>query len=365
MYFVFSVLFRKYRIYMAIMLLEVLSNDLLLHLFEYLNEVDVFRGFHGLNYRFNSLIFTQRPIICLDFRSTSKRDFEITAEKHIPIIFDRVTSLCLSNDVDTPQQVEYFLGQYMPLHTFINLRSLSLYHIHSYKLLQSISEEWRLFPNLTHLNVIKCLASCDPRQCQQLVDSIWCLSKLICCHLGVNLWHGFHVPKLPVPSSSLVYLSLPYLYVDFDDLIRLATYTPRIRHLDISLNSRFIIRNQALAIPSILSLKLYVRDGLFAVRGLLQCVPNLRHLTVKSLDTYSGALRNCSTSRLNNDSISPDQFIYKSSPVYMNGHTWRDIILNSLPKLKTFTLKMKIRGWFHVNKEDEVDKLLGSFSDHS
>jgi hypothetical protein len=56
--------------------LELLANELLLDLFEYLNGIHLFRAFHGLNSRFNNLLLTYFRFYALDFQSVSKTGFE-------------------------------------------------------------------------------------------------------------------------------------------------------------------------------------------------------------------------------------------------------------------------------------------------
>ncbi len=91
------------------MSLELLCNELLLYVFEFLNDVHLFRAFYGLNYRFNTLLFDYNRSYCLDFRSIHKRDFRTICEKYAPSIVDRITSICLSDDDDTPQQIRHYL----------------------------------------------------------------------------------------------------------------------------------------------------------------------------------------------------------------------------------------------------------------
>ena len=45
--------------------LECLANELLLHLFEFLNGVGLFRAFHSLNSRFSNLLFIYNRFHCI------------------------------------------------------------------------------------------------------------------------------------------------------------------------------------------------------------------------------------------------------------------------------------------------------------
>ncbi len=68
------------------MSLESLANELLLDIFEYLPAVPLLRSFHGLNARFDKLIFTHFRTFRLDFRAASKRDVDIVCQVNLPLI---------------------------------------------------------------------------------------------------------------------------------------------------------------------------------------------------------------------------------------------------------------------------------------
>jgi hypothetical protein len=70
------------------MSLELLCNELLLYVFEFLDDVHLFRAFYGLNHRFNALLFDRNRNYCLDFRSIRKRDFQTICEKYAPSVVD-------------------------------------------------------------------------------------------------------------------------------------------------------------------------------------------------------------------------------------------------------------------------------------
>jgi len=92
------------------MILESLSNELFIDLFELLNAVDLLRAFHGLNTRFDSLLFKHFRTYRVDFRSISKEDFNILYRAYLPSIINRIVYLRLSDDEDTPYQCAHFLS---------------------------------------------------------------------------------------------------------------------------------------------------------------------------------------------------------------------------------------------------------------
>ncbi|CAF1018914.1 unnamed protein product [Didymodactylos carnosus] len=80
-----------------------------------------------------------------------------------------------------------------------------------------------------------------------------------------------------------------------------------------------------------IKLKLSVYESPLTMRNLLQNMPNLRYLTVETDD------------------------------INVNGHQWKQIIIEYLPKLTVFRLKMLFRLNDNDNKEQRVDELLDSF----
>ena len=128
-----------------------------------------------------------------------------------------------------------------------------------------------------------------------------------------------------------------------------------------------IYRNLLFPIPSLISLEIHVQDALFAIRELLKCMPNLTHLKIKSSNTYLGNVYNWLADRFTADQTvfsKPIDMFTNPVLVYINGSIWEDIIINHLPKLKTFQLKMETHFWSRQSKEDEIKKILTTFDSH-
>jgi hypothetical protein len=130
-----------------------------------------------------------------------------------------------------------------------------------------------------------------------------------------------------------------------------------------SINLSSVDTDLSLAILSIISLVLHVHDAPLGINKLLKCMPSLTHLTVKLSDTYLGSLKNFLNHGFSEDTRY-HHFFKIPPPIYMNGRKWEEIIINHLPKLKTFQLRMDIQCWSCCDKEEVVDKLLLSFSSH-
>ncbi|CAF3924113.1 unnamed protein product [Rotaria sp. Silwood1] len=114
---------------------ELLPNEIILDLFEYLSLIDLFRGFFALNFRFNKLLYQQFQKYHLDFRLISKTNFNNICQYYLSSITGQIISLHLSNDDDTPQEIELF-----PYHDdyqlcqLIHLQSISypIFHLNKH-----------------------------------------------------------------------------------------------------------------------------------------------------------------------------------------------------------------------------------------
>jgi hypothetical protein len=308
--------------------LEALANELLLGLFEYLSPVHLLYAFHGLNSRFERLLFAHLRACHLDFQLVSKHDFKTIFRRYLPVIIGRTISLRLSDADHRLQQTSLLPFYRVNLRQFNNLRSLSLYHIRSEQVMNTMMIEWSHLPNLTYLKLIKCYASFERQGTTHLSNNIWSLPKLTHCCLDTDRY-VFCIPT--ISSSSIEYVSILGHCCRLDHLARLLKKTPRlrglcIRHRDLNDDQYF-----SSPIPSITALKLYDIHSPPVMMNLLQNMPNLSHL---SIETF-----------------------------YLNldGYKWEQIILQHLPNLRVFRLKMEIQFTGETNNEQQVDTLLDSF----
>ncbi|CAF4860482.1 unnamed protein product, partial [Rotaria magnacalcarata] len=136
------------------MSLELLANELLLDIFEFLNVHNLFRAFHGLNTRIDQLLLIQLQKYYLDFRSIAKHDFEFFSQQHLTSINDRIISLHISEDIETPNLPELLLSHGYRISQLIHLKSLSIDSISSFDLLNQIILQCHELSYLTHLNIM-------------------------------------------------------------------------------------------------------------------------------------------------------------------------------------------------------------------
>ena len=130
--------------------LEFLPNELILELFNYFDGIDLLRAFYDLNRRFNYLLYKQFRFYSFKFHSKSKRNFDMICYQHLPFMADRVISLTLSNDADTPEQINLFFSYIQSFNQFTYLQSLSLSTIRSYQTLIKLITECQHLSNLNY-----------------------------------------------------------------------------------------------------------------------------------------------------------------------------------------------------------------------
>ncbi|CAF4281581.1 unnamed protein product, partial [Rotaria sordida] len=116
---------------------ESLANELILDLFEYLSFCDLIHGFNSLNYRIDNILFDYFHIHGVDLRSISKREFNIICG-HLSSISNKINSLSLSENDDTPGEIYQFYYYGFNLRQFVYLQRLSLYNIYSEDIIKRI-----------------------------------------------------------------------------------------------------------------------------------------------------------------------------------------------------------------------------------
>jgi len=211
------------------MTLESLCNELLIDLFELLNAVDLLRAFHGLNTRFNSLLFKHFRTYRVDFRSISKDDFNIFYQTYLPSIMNRIIYLRLSDDKDTPYQCAHFLSTGFTLDRFENLRSLTFNRVSpDPNINQFFFFHLHRLHHLTHLKFVDCrLFHVNSNDFQDVINQIWKLPKLTHCYLEFNFkaetyfWYESSSPKIASPKRKIAesqWYVFILLYGSFGDL---------------------------------------------------------------------------------------------------------------------------------------------------
>ncbi|CAF4619327.1 unnamed protein product [Rotaria sp. Silwood2] len=312
--------------------LEILPNEILLHLFQYFNSIDLLHIFYGLNSRFNFLLYKEVRFYRVKFTFVSKRHFDMICQQHLPFIANRIIALDLSDHRDTPQQIVLFLSYIPSFSRFTQLRSLTLFDLHSYESLLKLLGECCHLNNLTHLDIHSCSLSIDQVNFQLIVDNIWSLPKLINCSLYIK-FQKYHLLYLPtIISLSLESITMYYGQLKMNQINQLFKYTPRLKHLQTigtSINDDYMPS----PLTILIDLNIYFSDcsDYSKMIVFLQNILNLRCLDINI----------------------PSELI--------DGHQWEYIIRIYLPKLKTFRLKMCKRLPFDNIIQESIDRLIDSF----
>ncbi|CAF2522002.1 unnamed protein product [Rotaria sp. Silwood2] len=316
-------------------MLESLANELILELFELFNDIQLLRAFRGLNSRFDTLLDVHFREYSLDFRSVSKRDFDIFCRRQLPSCINRVTSIYLSDDDETPNLSDHFLSYNSMINMFTSLRSLALYGLRSTVTVQKFVLECRNLPCLTHLKVIQCHFEVQ-KEFICFNNTVWHLTKLTHCHFDNICEPTIRFIEPKISSLSIEHLLITNTACQLHELARLLKQAPHLRRLNASIapnGDDDDERMQAIH-SSITALSLVFHHSIEKMKNLLHTMPNLLRLTI---DTTN---------------------------MYLNGHQWEQIIVKQLRKLKIFRFRMTF-SFFENNSnnniEEQIDLLLDTF----
>jgi hypothetical protein len=309
---------------------ESLPNEIVLDCFEYFDSVHLFRAFHGLNCRFNTLLYNLYQMHQFDFQRISKQDFDIVCQQYLPFIVDRVASICLSNSDRTSDLPLHFFSQNFTLTQFINLRSLTLSYIQDDDAVNILREIYQL-KHLIYLSIIYCVIPCQEENTLYFWNQIWALPKLK--HLNFKtIDRDIDVSKLITISPSLENLSITTVNVfSFYAMVCIFQHTPYLRTLSTDIAYGNFNEINSIAFPSITTLKLVFHDKPQVLNNFFQNMPNLCCLII-DIPCW-----------------------------YLTGHEWKKILINNLPKIKIFRFKMCISLFGVDDKEKRVDEILDTF----
>lgn len=313
------------------MSLELLANELLLDLFEYLDGNYLIRAFHGLNSRFDQLILNHFHSYRFDFRSITKYNFDIICKYYFPLIIKQIKSLTLSNDDETPNLFELFFSYGFTLDKFIHLQILSLYSIESCNQVNQLIIQCHQLSYLTHLNLINSYIDDENKEVNDLLNNIWSLPRLYYLNLNNNSLSRIWLRKISSISLSIRKLFIENINCSLEDLSHLIKQTPYLEHLSITISLNYDDENIPIIISSIKSLKLTFESTKIILKKLFQMMPNLISLKIKTMD------------------------------IYLNGNKWKKILRDYLPKLKNFQFRMYFEFPRSKNIQEEFDKLINTY----
>ena len=315
---------------MHMMLIESLANEILIEVFEYLDTHHLIRAFRQLNIRFHCLLQFYFRSHRLNFESLSKDEYDFISQHLLRFVIDQIPSLSLAND-ETPGLPEYFLSQSFTLDRFIHLQFLSLSNISSLPTLNQIIYQCQSLQFLTHLHILNRYENDIYLDITNLLDNIWNLKNLVVCQLsGVQYLNTTGLLDISTVSSSIEHLSIEYILSNLTNLVHLFKHTPSLRQFHGLVHSYSPVDQFDIDISSLKSLQLSFGGSFHSLEKLLKTCSNLIYLQIDI------------------------------SRVYIDGDQWKSLIINYLPNLKTFHLRM-IFSLDSYNQD--IDEILDSFRD--
>ena len=307
---------------------ENLANELLLELFEYLPIMDLFHVFYGLNRRFNTLLNVNFRAFHLDCRSMRKHDFDVICQKYLPNISDRIRSIRLSDDNETPLQIHSFETYQIAPSRFHSLQSLAICHLRSSSTMNTLLIQCHHLISLSHLDFIDCSFRNDHESIIKNLNNLWSLPQLRRCHIDIDLNVWFKVYPSTI-CTTLQHLSIESYTYESHEIFNLWQHSPALRYLSVLTADSILI--PLFSFSSLIKLNLSVYESSSTMINLLHSVPNLRHLIVAT-----------------------DQ-------VNLTGDQWEQLIVKHLPKLCVLRLKMIFRLDDNQDIEIRANELLDSF----
>ncbi|CAF3677555.1 unnamed protein product [Rotaria sp. Silwood1] len=311
--------------------LESLANEILLDLLEYLDAVNLFRAFHGLNARFDQLIFIKLQRYYLDFRSIALRDFDIFHQEYLPLINDRIITFHLSDDIETPNMSQHFLLHNYIIKQFIHLKLLFIDYIYSFDVLNKLILQCRELSYLTHLYISINTYQDPAENFHDFINNIWSLPNLTHCHLDIIHPYAIQLIQMSVISQSINYLSIQNINYDLHSLSHLLLHTTYLQRLHIYGISQYDDYQPQTMFPSIISFKTSFQGSVQSMKNLFQIMPNLKYLTLET------------------------------NTIYLDGYAWEKVFLTYLPNIKIFRLKMRVELLPLSDVEQQIDEIFHSF----
>ncbi|CAF1080587.1 unnamed protein product [Adineta ricciae] len=258
------------------MQLDSLPNELFLDVFKCLSTSDLLRAFSQLNTRFDRLILTHlQDHKCIDLRATAKYHVDLFWTQLLPPLVTQITSLTLSNDINTPNQIQQFYSHGFTLCQFTRLQTLSLSHVHSSETMDKILKDLSHLLTLSHLTFNTCNINHD-----WWVNIVWSLPKLVYFSFiphSASRKH-FYTPRL---ISSTIKSIHGFCDEYATSIIDLTKQTPQLRYLSISADNRQSFSDLSTYFNSITKLNLLFDSCKFnSLLNILRRIPNVTHLKV-------------------------------------------------------------------------------------
>lgn len=306
--------------------MEELPVEIFHSIFDYLNPFDIFSSFSSLNNSINEKISSYRRLK-INFRSIEKWKCEYLCE-----LFqgNQVQSLCLSNDEESPGQINLFLS-YFSFYRFDHLQSIDLKGIDEANLLYLIFSHLENHPQLESISIETKSISINKRISRSLVEIFSTLFKL----KTLKYFNSSSLIDLRHPLQSLAHLTLHAC--QFHHLNILLPFLPNLTSLHLYANYSDHDRLQPLPQFSRIPLeRLKIQSEQWLqfdhLENFLRCFPSLESLIVETRG---------------------DEHI-------IDGNRWKQLLQRHLPQLKRLELNLSPEE-NHRNGNDTLLPFQNSF----
>ena len=253
--------------------IENLPNELFISAFKYLSTADVFRAFHGLNSRLNTLLFAHFRAYGFDFQAISRTDFDTICQAYFPRMTGQITSIRFVCDENSPGQIDQYYTHGIVLNRFINLQSLSICYVRSEALALRLTCELQELPNFTRLSYKPFYLPSKPLSAGLFITNIWRLKQLKYCSLAFKFGCHMDFPKPWVLSTSIECLALEDIDLVPDEMADLLHRTPNLRYLSVRSCFQLPYTFHLIHVPQIAKLKLSYFWGSDVILHILKNYP--------------------------------------------------------------------------------------------
>ncbi|CAF0925380.1 unnamed protein product [Rotaria sp. Silwood1] len=311
---------------------EVLSNELIYEVFEFLDYFHIYKAFFNLNIRFRNLLTNSSLPIKVNISSISKSAYQQYYTDIIRTNAYRINSLRLSNLfiyglTSSPIQI---------LSKFLQLERLILDNIES-KYLKKLLHSLKSLSMLSSLTI----TSLDNiKNKNAIYHQIFCLPALKYCKVSLE---GYSNDDDPLPSITNDYSPIEHLVINddmyLDELNCLTSYVPQLRRFSIQLR------------PEYWKQRTKIRP------------PTLNHLTHVFLKMNYVNFNQFE--QLVIDLFATIQFLrisitYNGDTEYMNNKRWEQLILSHMPNLRIFDIRYE-RCLYNMPPDDNNQLTLDSY----
>lgn len=253
--------------------LNELPWEILHHVFDYLNVVDLLQAFDQVHGQLNTILHAYTRLH-LDFKSAKKSTLYFVCERIFP---EQIRSLVLCEDNETPHQIKLFTSMIAVIKC-VNLRSITLLNIYDAKLLALIMSHLEDHPQLHSIHVDAKHLHLNMPTCRSFA-SIWASMANL---RTLTFFSSTPLTTLKRPLEKLTHLTVTdCLLTDFSTLLH---WLPALTHLDLYAMMTVAMPIFQFIPPKLISLKIrgHCRVRFSDIENIFSRAPQLRRFSLAS-----------------------------------------------------------------------------------